>query len=128
MSGSSSAGLGLGAALIVLALCGAGDPASAQATALAPAFGNSIVSTHPDGRQARLWLNRDSTYSAQGRRGERSGGVWTLKGEKLCLTQKRPIPIPFSYCKAFPHVDVGSAWSDTAFNGDKVKNRLVAGR
>ena len=26
------------------------------------AFGSTIVSTYPDGRQAELWLKRDGTY------------------------------------------------------------------
>jgi hypothetical protein len=116
---------GLAASAVLLALA---PWAAVATTGLEPAFGNSIVSTHPDGRQAKLWLDGDGTYSAQGRRGERSGGVWKAKGEKLCLSQRRPIPIPFSFCKAFARVHVGSTWYDTAFNGDKVTNRLVAGR
>jgi hypothetical protein len=121
------AAIAMGAGLFGLAGAACGQEGRDAAADLAPAFGNAIVSTHPDGRQARLWLNRDATYAAQGRRGERSGGVWTLKGDKLCLRQRRPIPIPFPYCKAFPRVHVGSVWSDTAFNGDKVTNRLAAG-
>lgn len=91
------------------------------------AFGNVIVSTHPDGRQAKLWLKRDGAYDAQGRAGERSGGVWRLKGDKLCLSQRRPFPIPFSYCKAVPPVSVGKPWRDKAFNGDLVTNEVVPG-
>ena len=120
---------GLVAALVsALALAGDARSAGAPVSALEPAFGNSIISTHPDGRQAKLWLDRDGRYAAQGRRGERSGGAWALKGAKLCLTQRRPIPIPFPYCKAFPRIHAGSVWSDTAYNGDKVTNRLLAGR
>ena len=95
---------------------------------LVAAFGNTIVSTHPDGRQAKLLLNRDFTYSAQGRQGQRSGGDWKLDSGKVCLTQRQPYPIPFSYCKALPHVAVGSSWSDTAVTGETVTNRVVAGR
>ncbi len=94
---------------------------------LDPALGNTIVSTHPDGRKAKLWLKRDGTYSAQGRAGERSGGVWKVKGEKLCLSQRSPVPIPFSYCKLLPAVTVGKPWRDTAVTGEPVTNEIVPG-
>ena len=115
----------LTAAALSLGLAAAS--AQAQETSLAPAFGNTIVSTHPDGRQARLWLSADHTFRAQGRGGNRSSGVWRVRGNRLCLTQRRPISIPFSYCHAFPHVTVGQDWNDTASNGDHVVNRIVRG-
>lgn len=102
--------------------------AAAQPAVLEAAFGNTIVSTHSDGRKARLWLNRDHTYSAQGRKGQRSGGAWSVKGEKLCLTQKQPRPGLFSYCKRFPTVQLGSRWSDTAVTGERVTNEVIKGR
>jgi hypothetical protein len=101
---------------------GAAGPAD-----LEPAFGNTIVSTHPDGRKARLWIDRSGTYRAQGRKGQTSGGVWSVKGGKLCLKQKRPISIPFPYCTAIRHVEVGASWVDRAVNGDRVTNRLIRG-
>lgn len=97
----------------------------AQESTLAPAFGNIIVSTHPDGRHASLWLSADHTFRAQGRGGNRSSGVWRARGHRLCLTQRRPISIPFAYCHAFPEVEVGESWNDTASNGDHVVNRIV---
>ena len=119
----------LAAGLGVLILMLAGSPGyGADIAGLAPAFGNTIVSVHPDGRRARLWLNRDGTYSAQGRKGQRSGGVWRLKGVKVCLSQRRPIALPLHHCKALPHVRVGAAWSDIAVNGERVQNRLLASR
>jgi hypothetical protein len=106
----------------------AGPTLARTPSPLEPAFGATIVSTHPDGRQARLWLNRDGSYAAQGRAGQRSGGVWALKGEKLCLTQKAPMPVPLAFCKRFPAVAVGAHWPDRAVNGEAVINSLVAGR
>lgn len=106
----------------------AGASAQAQDSALAPTFGNTIVSTHPDGRQARLWLSADHTFRAQGRGGNRSSGAWRVRGSRLCLSQRRPISIPFSYCHGFPRVVVGQAWNDTASNGDQVVNRIVRGQ
>lgn len=119
-------------ALLLPAIAGAlllsGGAAGAQESRLAPAFGNTIVSTHPDGRTAKLWLNADHSFSAEGRAGNRSSGTWRLRGDRLCLTQRRPIPIPFSYCHAFPQVSVGGSWNDTASNGEAVVNRVVRGR
>ena len=63
----------------------------------------------------------------QGRAGERSAGVWKIKDEKLCLSQRRPLPIPFSYCKAIPDERVGKPWRDKAVNGDMVMNEIVRG-
>lgn len=90
---------------------------------LRAAFGNTIVSTHPDGRKAKLWLNADRTFTAQGRKGNRERETWNIRGGKLCLQQRL-----LSYCKAFPKVSVGSTWRDRAVNGEMVTNALVAGR
>ncbi len=86
---------------------------------LTPAFGNTIVSTHPDGRQAKLFIHADHTYAAESRAGSRSGGTWTIKGAKLCLTQKLPHPGLFSYCKTIPAIALGRSWSDTAVTGER---------
>ncbi len=85
------------------------------------------MSTHPDGRKAKLWLEKDGRYVAQSRAGKRSGGVWKVKGEKLCLTQRQPMSIPFSYCKAVPNESVGKPWRDKAVNGDLVTNEILPG-
>jgi len=117
--------------VFALLLILAASSATAQSTdleGLAPAFGAAIVSTHPDGREAKLWLNRDGTWRAESRRHEPSGGTWKLKGGKLCLTQKTPQPGLFTLCKRFPPITVGAVWRDRAFNGDLVENRVVTGR
>lgn len=110
------------AALGLILLLAAGPAGEA---ALAPAFGAAIVSTHPDGRKARLWLKADHTWRAEGRKGNRSSGVWKVKGGKLCLSQKKPFAGPFSYCKAIPRIEAGKPWKDTAFNGEPVVNEIV---
>jgi hypothetical protein len=48
--------------------------APAPAAGVAPAFGNTIVSTYPDGRTAKAWLQSDGTYLGEGRRGGRTSG------------------------------------------------------
>ena len=118
-------------AAAMAALLGVAGPATARAvdplTRLSPALGNTIVSTHPDGRQARLWLDRGGAYTARSRAGKHSGGVWRVTGEKLCLRQRRPFPIPFVYCKAIPVRSVGKPWRDKAVTGEIVTNEIVRG-
>ena len=91
-------------------------------------FGNTIVSTYPDGRQGELWLQRGGTYEAEGRRHDRSSGHWTVKGENLCLKQSRPVGFPFSFCTPIPTGGVGSTWSAKAVSGEQVSVKLVRGR
>lgn len=86
--------------------------------------GRTIVSTHPDGRQARLTLQAGNRYSAIGRKGQRSGGTWQLKDGRLCLNQTRPYRGPFPVCRAVPNVKPGQPWKDRAFNGEPVINRI----
>ena len=101
------------------------QPANA---ALEPAFSNTIVSTYPDGRKAKLWLNRDGTYRAQGRRGRPSSGRWSVKGQQICLKQTRPFPAPFSYCTPVRRGGVGTSWTGKAVTGERIRIQLVAGR
>ena len=118
----------LGVAVLAVTLLAAG-PLRADQTLdrLAPAIGATIVSTHPDGRKARLWLHRDGTYAAEGRAGNRSSGSWKVRGEKLCLHQHSPFPFPISYCKPVPAESLNTPWRDKAVNGDQVTNEIVPG-
>ena len=101
------------------------DDRQPAAEAVKRAFGNTIVSTYPDGRKARLWLQPGGYYTAMGRRGDRSAGRWRLKGDKLCLKQSRPIPVWFSYCTAIPS---GKTWTAKAVTGEPIVVRLVKGK
>jgi glutamine cyclotransferase len=120
-----------------LALCAAvalsllGAPAQARQSshaAVAPAFGNTVVSTYPDGRKARLWLKEGGTYTATGRRGKPSSGVWSLKGAKICLKQKKPVAGPFSFCTETPSGGIGSSWKAKAVTGEPVTVTVIKGR
>lgn len=102
-------------------------PAAAQA-ALEPAFRNTIVSTYPDGRTAKLWLERDGSYRGEGRRGKPSSGRWTLKGEQICLKQRKPFAAPFSYCTPIRSGGVGTSWRAKAVTGEPIRVTVVAGR
>lgn len=107
------------AVAIALILAGPAAPA-----VLEPAFTGTIVSTYPDGRTAMLWLDADGGYRAVGRRRKPSSGVWTLKGERVCLKQTKPIGAPFGYCTPLPS---GTNWTARAVTGETVKVRLEAG-
>jgi hypothetical protein len=102
--------------------------ASASAPDVEKAFGNTIVSTYPDGRQGQLWLQPGGAYAAQGRRHDPSSGHWSVKGDKLCLKQTKPIFAPFSFCTQVPSGGVGSTWSAKAVTGEDIKVKLVKGR
>jgi hypothetical protein len=108
---------------VVGGLCAAAAPPALEA-----AFHNTIVSTYPDGRQARLWLNKDGSYRAQGRRHDPSNGTWDVKGDQICLHQKTPATVPIAYCTAIPSGEVGSQWSAKSVFGDPLRVQLVAGR
>jgi hypothetical protein len=115
--------------MIAMILLAAAMTATSAPSALQPAFHNTIVSTYPDGRKAELWLSADGTYVAEGRKHDRSNGVWTMKGsDQICLRQKTPSTIPLPYCTGVPTGGVGSAWSAKSVFGDALRVKLVAGR
>jgi hypothetical protein len=117
--------LTLATAALALALSEPVARAQASNAALEPAFKGTIISTYPDGRTAKLWLNPDGTYRGQGRRGKPSSGKWTLKGSQICLKQSKPMGAPFSYCTAVPD---GASWSAKAVTGEPIRVKLVSGR
>jgi hypothetical protein len=96
----------------------------ASEATLKPAFSGTIVSTYPDGRQGKLWLSDDGSYKAAGRKGDKSSGHWKIKGDKVCLSQSRPIPAPFAFCTPVPQ---SKEWSAKAVSGEPIRVRVVAG-
>ena len=113
----------IAAALAVAFPCGAADK-----SALAAAFRSTVVSTYPDGRQAKLWLNSNGSYTAEGRRHGRSRGNWKIKGDQICLRQTKPPSVPFSYCTVIPHGGVGATWKAKAVTGEAITVKVVKGR
>jgi hypothetical protein len=104
----------------IAALALAANAAAAAPPQLEKAFQGTIVSTYPDGRVAKLWMNPDGGYTSMGRRHERHHGRWTLKGDKVCF--KRGL---FGYCTALP---TDSEFTTKAVTGETIKVRLVPGR
>jgi len=126
--------LALAVALGPVGMARAEDKGVADKTSdhrLEQAFGSTIVSTYPDGRQAELWLKRDGSYTAEGRRHDRSSGRWQVKddkgGPKLCLKQHAPFPAPFSYCTGVPQGGLDRPWTGKAYTGEQIRIRLEKG-
>jgi hypothetical protein len=99
-----------------------------DAIGMEAAFGNTIVSTYPDGRIAKLWLDRNGDFHGLGRTGNHYSGRWNRKGDKLCLRQERPIPIPFHFCTPIVQGGVGATWQATSVGGDPLTVKIVPGR
>ncbi len=106
----------------------AGPALAISPGALVPAFENTIVSTSADGRSARLWLDTDGRYRGMGRNGDASSGRWSIKNEKLCLRQGRPVPMIVSFCTPIVEGGVGTAWKTKSVFGEPLSVELVAGR
>jgi hypothetical protein len=111
----------------VAAAAHAADQTADKSSMLEKAFGSTIVSTYPDGRQAELWLQRDGAYTAAGRRQDRSSGHWQIKGDKLCLKQQKPVGLPFSYCTEVPAEGLDKPWSGKSPTGDPITIKVVKG-
>ena len=87
------------------------------------AFGNTIVTTYPDGRHGYLWLKEDGSFTTMGRHKTQSTGKWRIKGDQVCLKRQHP-PAPFSYCTPAPQ---GDSWPAKAVTGEKLQAKLVKG-
>jgi len=113
---------------LTLAIAGAAALCLAANTApVSQAFGNTIVSTYPDGRTAELWLAQGGSYTAEGRKHDPSSGHWRVNGAKLCLSQIHPVPSPFSYCVAMPQSGLSAGWDGKAFSGEAIRIHLAQG-
>ena len=116
-------------AAVAAALAAGAALAQPSATLLAPAFGNTLASTYPDGRVSKLWLAPDGTFDGMNRKGQPNSGKWTVARDRLCLKQYKPFFYPFSYCTPLPSsVDAMSGWKAKAPTGEPITVRLVKGR
>jgi hypothetical protein len=129
MPASASRLLGLAAILLAAAPALArAQPAAVPDVPVAAAFGNTVVTTYPDGRTQQIWLTPDGRWTGISRTHKDLAGKWTLKGDKLCMRQQTPPTLPFSYCTAFPQdARVGAAWTSKDFVGTPIQLKLVRG-
>jgi hypothetical protein len=118
------------AGLLASIVCGLAGPglAAEPDPRVAAAFGNTIVSTYPDGRSQKIWLHPDGAWTGLSRSHEDMAGRWTWKNGKVCLRQKIRPTLPFSYCAPLPQdAQVGAAWTAKDFAGTPIQLKLVRG-
>ena len=113
------------ATLAASALCAAPGMASAAPANVAAAFGNTIVSVDPDGRSRKIWLTPDGNWTGLSRRGLALAGKWTVKDDKVCLTQSKP-KLFGSLCQEFP-TDPKTGVDTKDPTGKSVHLKLVKG-
>jgi hypothetical protein len=101
---------------------------AAPESGVAPAFGNTVVSTYPDGRTQKIWLHEDGTWDGLSRRGNALAGKWTVKADKLCLRQSRPPTLPISYCTVLPKdLHPGVSLTSKDLTGTPIQLKLLKG-
>ena len=94
--------------------------AASAPSSVEKAFTSTIVSTYPDGRIAKLWMNPSGTFTSEGRRHDRHSGRWSLKGDKVCFRRGM-----FSYCTPIP---TDAAFTTKAVTGETIQVQLKPGR
>ncbi|MDB5424484.1 MAG: hypothetical protein JWQ29_1900 [Phenylobacterium sp.] len=105
-------------------------PLAAHAAAAPPAnvqtaFGNTVLTIDPDGRSRKIWLQPDGTWTGLSRRGLDLAGKWTVRGDKVCLSQSKP-RLFGSMCEKFPtEPEVGIEAKDPT--GKTIRLKLVKG-
>lgn len=105
------------------------DAPSTPTSPLALAFGNTVVSTYRDGRHQYIWLQSDGDWAGISRDGRTLSGRWSLsKDGRICLRQKHPPTLPFSYCTRLPgDVPIGETWPAKDFIGRSITLKIVPG-
>jgi hypothetical protein len=101
---------------------------AADLSSIAPAFGNTVVSSYPDGTSQKIWLHPDGSWDGISRKNQRLAGKWTLRDDKVCLRQTRPPSLPISYCTAVPAAGTpGVQWAGRDVVGRPITLSLVRG-
>jgi hypothetical protein len=100
---------------------------AAGSTPLSAAFGNTIVSTYPDGRTAEIWLESNGTYTSESRKHDISSGRWRLKGNAICFHQSHPLLPFFTFCTPIPSSGERGGWRSRAPTGEPTISRLING-
>ena len=109
----------------VSAACLLAGPVRADINA---AFGNTVVSRYPDGGWVKHWFNPDGSYAAQFSDGRRLSARWSVRGERVCLSNIRPSMLIPRVCTEMIDADIGETWQSRDPLGRRVQNVLVAGR
>lgn len=111
--------------LVTVIVCAAAPATAAPAAseAIKRTFGNTIVSTYPDGRKSYLWLEADGTFKMVSRSRAASSGEWSMKGDQICLKRVHP-PAPFQYCTPAP---LAETWVARSVFGEKLHVTVAKG-
>jgi hypothetical protein len=99
---------------------------AADVSSVAPAFGNTIVSSYADGTSQKIWLHPDGSWDGVSRKGVHLAGHWSLNGDKVCLRQSRPPTLPIRYCTAVPP-STEAQWSSRDVIGRPITLSLMKG-
>ena len=107
-------------------------PALAATTpdaAVAPAFGNTVLSIYPDGRSQKIWIKPDGSWNGLSRRGNPLAGTWRVKQDQVCVKQSQPPTLPVAFCMPFPSdPHVGSTWPAKDMLGTPIHLTIVKGK
>lgn len=100
----------------------------ALADNLAGYYGNTVVTTGPDGAAAKTKINKDGTYVTTLPDGKTTNGTWAWKDPTTaCFTQTAPAPAAPACFKIDEH-KVGDSWTGKGADGKTdVKYSLIAG-
>jgi len=101
---------------------------AAEPGPVAAAFGNTVISSYPDGTSQKIWLHPDGTWNGLSRRNAALAGRWTLHGDKVCMRQSQPPTLPVSYCTPLPaSSQPGVQWSGRDVAGRAITLSLTKG-
>ena len=101
---------------------------AAEPGAVAAAFGNTVVSSYPDGTSQKIWLHADGTWNGISRKNAPLAGKWTQRGDKVCMRQTAPPTLPISYCTPIPaSSQPGVQWTGRDVAGRAITLSLMKG-
>jgi hypothetical protein len=101
---------------------------AAEPGPVAAAFGNTVISSYPDGTSQKIWLHADGTWNGISRRNAALAGRWTLRGDKVCMRQSQPPTLPISYCTSVPtSSQPGVQWTGRDVAGRAITLSLMKG-
>jgi hypothetical protein len=114
----------VGLALIAVS---AGYPA--HAGVVDTVFGNTVISTYPDGRSQKIYMRPDGSWAGLSRRGNPLAGSWKLKNDAVCLKQSQPPTLPVAFCLPFPaEPRIGATWISKDLTGTPISLKIVKGK
>ena len=112
--------------MIVAATLLAATGASAQTTGMEGAYGNTIVTTMPDGTGGKTYVDPDGTYKAVNGT-TTSTGKWSVKKGLVCYSQMQPA-VAAPLCTMGARKKVGDKWKIFQGDGQAIRVEMVAGR